>query len=199
MPSLSLQIDEALLNRVKAALGDMSRRAPQAISGAINETLAEGKTELSRDVRSILNLPKKNVDERIKVDKSTPQTLSGRVRLLYEKRPGLYSFGAREVARGVTAKLLKAGGRKLYEHAFIAAKRGQDHLNVFIRKMVGGKRVGRKPLVRLMGLSPWGSVVYPPGTLDTVFANAQANFEKNLQQRINSILGGYVKETKKAA
>lgn len=204
---LQIQIDETTLHNVERALGDMSKRSPQAISGAINETIAEAKTALSRRVREVLAISKKSVDARIKPVKATPQKLSGEVRLLYDKRPGLFSFQAKghrageplgRKQPGVTYKLTVQGGRKRIPTAFIAIKRGQSHENVFVRKLVGGKRVARKPLVRLMGLSPWGAVVYRSGVLEEEFANAQAAFEKNLQQRIDGILGGYVKQRKAA-
>lgn len=198
MIQLNLQIDNTLLNRVRSSLGDMHRRAPQAISGAINETLQEAKTDLSRRVREILNLPKKNVDSRIALVKSRPNKLGGEVRLKHEKRPGLFAFGAREVRTGVSYKLKRSGSRQTVKHAFIAKKRGQAHENVFIRAMVGGKRAGRYPLRRLMGLSPWAAIAYPPGVVEEVFSEAQQAFEKNIQQRIDGIIGGHVRERRAA-
>lgn len=207
MFQLNIQLDQNLLNRVKLALGDLERRAPQALSGAINETLQESKTDISKRVREVLTLSKKSTDSRIGLSKATPQKLNGAVWLSYEKRPGLMSFGARghrageklgRKQKGVTYKLTHQGGRKRIPEAFIARKRGQVHENVFVRKMVGGKRVGRKPLVRLQGLSPWGAIVYRSGVLEGLFADAQQTFEKNLQQRINGILGGFVRERRAA-
>lgn len=201
MFQLNLQIDEVLMNRVTLALGDMERRAPNAISGAINETLQEAKTDISRTVRQVLALSKKSVDSRINLIKAQPSKLNGYVSLSYEKRPGLMSFQARghrageKLGRkqpGVTYKLTVQGGRKRIREAFIAKKRGQTHENVFVRKTVGGKRVARLPLVRLQGLSPWGALVYQKGQLDRVFGNAQADFDKNLQQRVNAMLRGFV-------
>lgn len=204
---LNIQIDDVTMQSVRNALGDMERRAPNAIAGAINETLAEAKTDISRGVREVLALSKKSTDSRIRLVKATFQKLNGFVSLSYEKRPGLMAFGAKghrageKLGRkqpGVTYKLAVQGGRKRIREAFIAVRRGQSHENVFVRKMAGGKRVPRKPLVRLMGLSPWGSLVYRSGVLDRIFADAQAAFQKNLDQRVSGMLGGFVKERRAA-
>jgi hypothetical protein len=204
---LQIQIDETTLANVQRALGDLSRRAPQAISGAINETLAEGKTDLIKGVKSVLAIARQSVASRINVVKANPQKLAGEVRLSWEKRPGLFAFKAKghrageKLGRkqpGVTYQLKVGGGRQRIREAFIAAKGGQTHENVFVRKMVGGRRVWRLPLVRLKGLSPWGAIVYKSGVLDNIFAEAQKAFDKNLQQRIDSILGGHVRERRAA-
>jgi len=195
MFNLQIQIDEAA---VREGLGDFARRAPQAMAGAINETTAEGKTDLSRAVREVLNLSKQSTDRRIEIVKARPNNLAGSVRLSHEKRPGLASFAARETKKGVSYKLTKSSGRASVPSAFIAAKRGQTHLNVFVRKLLGGKLAPRYPLVRLMGLSPWGAITYRAGVLERIQADAQEALHKNLNQRVSAIVGGYIPERRAA-
>lgn len=199
MLALSIQIDERSIAQVKAALGGMEREAPKVLAGAINETLREARTSLSRKVREVLALSKKSTDSRIHLELASWQRLSGEVRLSHEKRPGLMSFGARQTKRGVSYKLTVAGGRRTIAHAFIRAKRGQSHENVFIRKTVGGKMVGRMPLVRLQGLSPWGAIVYRAGVLEQWHFDSQQAFEKNLAQRVNAWLKGFITNSPRRA
>jgi hypothetical protein len=193
---LQILIDDAALARLRASLGDMEHKAESAVSGAINETTAEQKTSIARKIYEKVNLTSGRIKKDIHIVRATPKKLAGSVRLEHQRRIGLRQFGARQTRKGVSYQIARGGARKTARHAFIATAKGAEH--VFERKVIGGKRVGRLPLRRLMGVSAWGAFV-KAGLVDQQFIEANQSFEKNLTQRRNAIVGGFIRERRGAA
>lgn len=189
--NIDIKITEEDLLDVRIALGRMAHRSRQAVSGAINETLAEVKTRSARNIYKRFNLTSARIKKDIHVKRSTPATLTGEVRYERTRPIGLRQFGARQTAKGVSYAIVR-GKKQFIPHAFIQTAKGGEH--VFIRYKGPGPSgmVGRFKIHRLVGISVQEAFVRS-GLAEKEFIDAEATFRKNLDQRVNGIIRGFVK------
>jgi hypothetical protein len=104
--------------------------ADRVMARALNRTIEEGRTDMSREIRSEFNLSASKVREKLFIEKASFK--GGRLTLqaaLVSKDPrgrrrsiNLINFAARQTSKGVTVKIKKGGGRKTLPGAFIANK-----------------------------------------------------------------------------
>lgn len=123
--------------------------ASRALSSAVNRTLAQGQTAMSRGIREEFNLSAAKVREKLQVRRASFQ--AGRFAIegvLFSRTPGgkrrainLINFGARETAQGLTVKIKKSGGRVLASRKGFIGNKGRTAF-----KRVGQKRVPIAPL-----------------------------------------------------
>jgi len=117
--------------QVMRAVAQLERdMADRVTVRALNRTIEEGRTDMSREIRAEFNLPASKVREKLFIEKASFK--GGRLTLqaaLLSKDPrgrrrsiNVINFGARQTARGVTVKIKKGGGRKAIKGAFIANK-----------------------------------------------------------------------------
>lgn len=120
--------------------------AGKALVSAVNKTIAQAKTAMSREIRSEFNLPASKVNDALRIVRANYRAGMFLVQATLEspakrgRSLNLANFDARQTAKGVTFKVKKGGGRKLIPGAFI----GNDGRTVFIR--VGKPRLPIKPL-----------------------------------------------------
>lgn len=116
----------------------------RALARSLNRAGAAGRTALNRGIRKELPLKAATVRDAIEMERATPADLS--IDYKVERRPlSLKEFGARQTARGVTARVKRGGRRSLVRSAFIAKKLGE---HAFVR--VSSKRL---PIKKLFGPS----------------------------------------------
>jgi hypothetical protein len=109
--------------------------AKQALVRAVNRTMEQAKTAMSREIRSEFNISASKVNDALRIIRANYRGGIFTVQATLEsptkrgRSLNLINFGARQTSKGVTVKVKKGGGRKLIPRAFIA----NDGRTVFIR------------------------------------------------------------------
>ena len=120
--------------------------AKQATARAINRTLEQARTAMSREIRAEFNIPARKVNDALRVNRASFRDGLFRIEGSLEsptkrgRSLNLINFDARQTSKGVTVKVKKGGPRKLIPGAFIA----NDGRTVFRR--VGKSRLPIKAL-----------------------------------------------------
>lgn len=100
--------------------------AKQALARAVNRTLEQSRTAMSREIRSEFNLPARKVNEALRVNRANFKggrfSIEGSLESPAKRGRSLnlINFGARQTRQGVTVQVKKGGPRKLIPGAFIA-------------------------------------------------------------------------------
>jgi len=182
---LSVEIDQQQLSAVKAALGQIPGAVRRAMVGALNDTAKTVRAGISKDVRRLVNIKKKDIDQYLKIKLAHPASApSALVTVEKSARLPLKYFGARQNAAGVKYKISKVGKSKNFlPSGFMGPKPGA------IARRLGGhvfKRVGTKrlPIRKQYGPSAWG-VVAKNGLDAQAAKDGQAILRKNIQRRLN--------------
>lgn len=120
--------------------------AKQALVRAVNRTMEQAKTAMSREIRAEFNLPASKVNAALRIIRATYRGGLFAVQATLEspskrgRSLNLINFAARQTSQGVTFQVKRGTGRKLIPGAFIA----NDGRTVFIR--VGKPRLPIKAL-----------------------------------------------------
>jgi hypothetical protein len=182
MAGLGISLTADRLAQLDRDLVAIKNGVPMAISGAINETLAETRTAMSRGITEKVAIKARDIKPHLAVIRSTPKTLAGTLKLSESSRIRLKYFGARQTKQGVTYRISRDGGRKMIRSAFGP---NTPRLGGQVFRRAGKTRL---PLIGPMkGPSPWG-VVVKSGMDKTAAIDAQAALEKNLGQRVNYLV-----------
>jgi hypothetical protein len=142
---ITIQINQADLDRVKTMLRGIDNVAPKVLSRAINDTLAGVKTDASTEIRNIITAKKSAVDGTFRTVKATVTQFSGLFESKGKPLP-LIDFSARQTKAGVSVQVKKKNPRTVLTGAFIAAVRTKEqaaagstgHQGVFWRVYRGG-------------------------------------------------------------
>lgn len=119
--------------------------AGKAMASALNKTVAQAKTAMSREIRAEFNLSASKVNQALRITKARASGGRFTLEAVLEspskrgRSLNLINFAARETARGVTVKIKKGGPRKLIRGAFIA----NEGRTVFIRSGEPKRRMSR--------------------------------------------------------
>ena len=128
--------------------------ADKAMARTLNATVAQAKTQMTRQITSEYTLPRAKVVERLRIERARyfAGKLTLQAALVGMNRAGRYrsinviNFKARRGKQGLTVQIKKAGGRKRIAGAFI----GNKGRTVFQR--TGKARLPIKP-VQVIGFS----------------------------------------------
>jgi hypothetical protein len=102
--------------------------AAQATARAVNRTMEQAKTAMSREIRAEFVLPAAKVNQALRINRAIAKggLFSIEASLESPSKRGrslnLINFAARQTKQGVTVKISRNGGRKLIPGAFIANK-----------------------------------------------------------------------------
>ncbi len=116
---------------------------------ANKKVAAQVKTAISKDARQKYNLKVATVNKFVKVGRGKGRTA---VIKISSRGIGLGNYGAIQKREGVSVKVIKPRGRKVIKSAFIQTM-ASGHVGVFVRKVIGGSKVGRYPIKYLYGPS----------------------------------------------
>lgn len=124
--------------------------ANRAVSSALNKTVAQARTSMSKEIRAEFNLSASEVRDSLRITRASAS--GGRFRLEATlssiSRPGkrslnLAHFGARQVAKGVSVKIKRKGPRKVIKGAFlinsgatVMIRSGKDRLPIEARQTI---------------------------------------------------------------
>lgn len=125
---------------VQRALDRMSVEVrTKATVSAVNKTMAQAKTQMTRSITAEYALKSAYVRERLQIRRATFKggafNISASLVGTGKRSANLIAFGAKQVKKGVSVKIKKVGGRKIITGAFI----GNQGRTVF-------KRVGKSRL-----------------------------------------------------
>ena len=98
----------------------------QATARAINRTMEQAKTAMSREIRGEFNISASKVNQSLRITRASFRDGLYRITAALEsptkrgRSLNLINFAARQTAKGVTVNIKRGGGRKLLAGAFIA-------------------------------------------------------------------------------
>ena len=123
---------------IKADFKDVQRRidamrddiAKQATVSAVNKTMEQARTQMIREIRTEYAVSAGYVRQRLSIRRASfkqgafriEASLTGGGKNGKGRSANLIQFGAREVRKGVSVKIKRAGSRKVITGAFIANK-----------------------------------------------------------------------------
>ncbi len=200
---MEVEISEKTLNEVQAAVADIKNGYKQVLVTSINKTITTTKVQATARIGNELNLKAARIKQDFVLQKANFGKLSGAV-IATGEPVGLINFGANQIQKGVTVKVLRASPRSLLKHAFITTGRKGQGQHVFWRKnRVAGKKfpVGKKstapwpkfgakyrgPVERLTG--PRIEDIFAQAkVLDPVTIQANHLFLSNVDEKISEII-----------
>lgn len=180
-----IDVDERSIRETQQRLGDFERRAPSAISNALNRGMANVNTNIKREVRKEYHIRAGDVNATLTKIRASRGSLSAGV-LSKGHLIGLDKFKISPKTVNpkrktpITAAVKKSGGGKLGS-AFPADING---MKIFRRS---GK--SRLPINRLFGPSV-PQMLDNEGMVHEIERQGQETFEKRLDHEINRILEG---------
>tara|TARA_R110000868_G_C10780623_1_gene755480 strand:+ start:155 stop:739 length:585 start_codon:yes stop_codon:yes gene_type:complete len=180
---IGIEINANQLTALRKACGEAKKSFAKELAAGINATTKATRTQISKDIRSVVAMKKKDVDAKLKItSKATAQNPVGHVVLEAGRREGLQYYDARQDKRGVSYKIKPGGGRSRVNGAFMGPTPG-----VLAPKLNGGvfKRAGstRLPIVKLYGVSAIGAWLKNDFTADTI-GFISKGLEKQMERRI---------------
>jgi hypothetical protein len=116
--------------------------ATKALPRALNRTIEQARTAMSREIREEFTIPAAKVKDALRVRRATASKGLIGIEASLEsptkrgRSLNLINFAAKQTAAGVTVKVKRAGGRKLVKGGTFIANKGRT---VFIR--VGRQRL----------------------------------------------------------
>lgn len=108
----------------------------RALASALNRTMEQARTAMSREIRQEFNMPAAKVSAALRVRRASFKAGRFGMEAMLEspskrgRSLNLINFAARQTRQGVTVKIKKGGPRKLLRGAFIA----NDGRTVFVRE-----------------------------------------------------------------
>ena len=181
--SVRVNVDDAKLKEVQERLGEFAKKAPNAIANALNRTMTNVASNVTKGVREQYHIKAGEVKNNLKKTKATRSTLAAEVRARGPAIPlDRFKVSPKTVQPNRKKQLkvaVKKDGTKQIMGAFIANLSG---VKVFKRE---GK--GRLPIARLFG----PSVAQMAGNekiVNNANEKAVVTFETRLNHEVNRIL-----------
>lgn len=169
--STAITVDSSQFNQLAAAVAAAGKSLPKELAAAVNATVKQAETKMSRDIGSEITMKIGDIKKNIKTPrKATAANPQGIVSLSWSTREGLENFKARHTKQGVTYKISRKSGRGFVAGAFMGPKPGMLAPKLYggvykrvgaQRKLTKGRRQGKQGqlIVRLFGVSPAGVLV----------------------------------------
>jgi len=173
-PDIDIQVDKRQLREVERMLVNIPRGFPKVVSRALNKVATSGRKIVVDRVQRELNITKRQLKLNITLRRATYRRLMAVIGIHGGRFPLSFFRGTRELKRGgITYKIGRQ--RKSIRDAFSATVHG-GHKGFFVRQKVGGKAVGRLPIIELHGPSV-------PMVVSNIAEFARAVFEVKLAAR----------------
>jgi hypothetical protein len=186
----TITVPQTEINRAVRRLDGIKGGVGKAVSGAINDLMKTGRTQVARQVTSRVVVPYGSVLRRVKITRASEKNLTATLRVDEKSRPGLVSFGAKDTKRrGVTYRISKQEGRKRIADAFIARGKARGATSTAGMAQRVFKRAGpkRKPLLDLKG--PSINRVITRNEIDATVANViRRELPRRVDARVNLLI-----------
>jgi hypothetical protein len=167
---VTIKLNFAQMRSIENQLRHIPGGIDKAISRASKRVASQGRTLISKEIRSKVNIKKKNLDKKV-----LSTTKSGkRGQLLRLKKTAslpLKYFDASQTKQGVKYKIGKDKGwqiaqsafgpliPRLGNHVFRRYEKGKQPKKYKGKNKARGKRFDNLPIYPLFGVSPWGVFV----------------------------------------
>ena len=177
-----IEVDQADLNRVKEALGDLKSKSPVVISRGLNKTATTARQKLATQVKAVYTY-KKSVRSQMTIKRATYGNLEAVIESRgHTHRSTSFKYSFRK-STGASIQTLRGGGSPL--HPPKAWKSGD-----FIRqrKLEGGKPVWRYPTKTLRGPST-PKMVENEKVYGRLKGEIESVLHRNIESAIQSVLG----------
>jgi len=178
-----IEVDQADLNRVKEALGDLKSKSPVVISRGLNKTATTARQKLATQVKAVYTY-KKSVRSQMTIKRATYGNLDATIESSgHTHRSTSFKYSFRK-STGASIQTLRGGGAPL--HPPKAWKSGD-----FIRqrKLEGGKPVWRYPTKTLRGPST-PKMVENEKVYGRLKGEIESVLHRNIESAIQSVLAG---------
>jgi hypothetical protein len=208
---IEIKLDKAALARVQMMLREVPREMPGIISRSINQAAQSARTEITRRLAKEVNLPQNRIRQGIALHKATRKSWQAVINVFGKMIPLIF-FAARRLKKGVSYQISKAEGRKQIKETpatvFIQTM-PSGHKGVFRRvgtalwrgeraasqrrrlemRYKGSHRIGRLPIIQLMGPSLGAIFEGAAGLARDVIAAGYKTLERNIDAQIKWVLG----------
>jgi hypothetical protein len=159
------------------------------------------KTEARRIITDELALDKRSIEEVLAVWKPSISRPSVKLNVHHLAIP-LYRFKAKQVKKGVSVSVTKAGGRKVAKGKFVARMKS-GHAGVFERtgphdpkklhRVKRGRNAGKRyfaalPIDEKFGPEPYQVIVNQDGAMDRIRERGIAVFEERFAHELDRVL-----------
>lgn len=193
-PSIDLTGARQIVKQLERELARSSSEARKGANRAMKKTLRSGKSAASKEIRAVINLKKKTVDERISTRQISERQITGRL-TVRDRRVELADFmtpgdRARQYqrqkagrAKGVSVKVWKKKPRVTFAGTFLNIGRNDSKWHVLKRK--GSSRY---PIRIQYGPSIAGQFAK---ALPAFTKRANEVLQKNLQDALASVMRGF--------
>lgn len=195
-----VEVDEAQYDRLRRELAGIPFGVQKATVGAINKTVAQGRTVVVDKLFDLLAIRRRG--DILRHTTTVPATVErpvGKV-VIDGRRIGLINFTVKDTrtkrgrgkagnGRGVTAQVYRHGDTWVLPHAFIATG-ASGNRHVFQRQPVGGGKLSpRLPIVSKQGLSLFKVYQDTPAIEAASLARIRTIFNEQLLSQIDRLLG----------
>ncbi len=195
MAEVLVAFNQRQLDDAKQFLASVKDGVPKAMAGAINDTAANTKVDMSRRIRERVNIKAAAIKEHLKISPhALPSKLMSGVHLYKSDRIFLKEFGAKQIGSGVTYKIEVGGARKTILHAFgpkieklgyqVVTRTGRFHI------AKTGRYAGKRREIVSVGKrgTEAVSVFIRHNMIQPTEKKTADDLEKNLNQRIKFLL-----------
>ena len=148
--NITVKLDSREVERL---LKDAPNIARKTATRTLNRTADKARVAASRTVRETYNIKAGDLNKSVKTTKASISKLETLLTIT-GKPVALMAFAARQTLKGVTYKILKAGGRVRLPHAFIATMKS-GHIGVFERRTDKSLPIAERKFISMP--SVWGS------------------------------------------
>ena len=183
---VDIKFDQAKLKRIERMLRGIPGAMPKVVTRAINKTAGPAKTQIGKEIRTEINTTTKRVNQRLFLQKATYTNWAATISISKRRLP-LMSFGAKQIKKGVSYNILKSGGRKKIDSAFIQTM-SSGHVGVFRRKSDQ-----RLPIVEMFGPSIGQVFDKSVSIAKRVIFQAYKRLDHNIEHELNYVLGRFKK------
>lgn len=154
---VTFSVDQKQMDALRETLGNISNQLRNVLAKSINQAARAGRVRAMTIIGQDSPIGPKMSGSRIDVIQASKSNLTGYVKFDATPFP-LRFFKPVQSPTGVTARLGRLGTVSI-PHAFMnapkwnsrAAVMPNGYRGVFIRRSIGGRRVGRLPLDKIMG------------------------------------------------
>lgn len=157
-PDVEVKVNKRQLRELEQALVKIPRGLNKVVSRAINKIAVSTRKKIVDRITANLNIRKGELKKRNMKLLRASYTKWRAILTIFGRRIPLVQFISRKqialggLKRGISYKISKKSGTTRIRHGFLARAR-LDRIGAYVRKEVGGERVGRLPIVELHGPS----------------------------------------------
>lgn len=192
------------LDKAETMLRGIPNGIERAVSGAINKTLKNVKTEIKFKTSKEYNISSSDVGRDLKTTKSNFSTLRGTINARYYEEPLIRFLSSQskdktrvKIKRNDKSKVLQ--GKKEYPGKPFVQILENGHIGIFQRSsnqrrvISEGKNKGKKhtPIKQLYTLAI-SKMIGAESVSSYVLERGEEYLEKNLEKEVNRILMGYL-------